>query len=89
MELKQVTKIAKKKENHVKVQKKKIYDDNVMLANCNIVVIFPTYGQFGTLWKLGSDAWFVKLTFSLRVTFYLAKTATEIKISYTAPVLLL
>ena len=45
-----------------------------MLANCDIVVIFPVYSQFGTMWKPDSNVWFVELTFSLRVTFYLIKT---------------
>ena len=33
----------------------KKFDDNVMSANCDvIVIIFPIYGQFGAIWKLDS-----------------------------------
>ena len=27
-------------------------DDNVRSANCDFIVIFPNYGQFGAIWKL-------------------------------------
>ena len=26
-------------------------DDHVMLANCDVIVTFPIYGQFGAVWK--------------------------------------
>ena len=26
-------------------------DDGVMSANCDVIVIFPIYGQFGAIWK--------------------------------------
>ena len=29
----------------------KKFDDDVMLANCDVIVIFPIYGQFGDIWK--------------------------------------
>ena len=29
----------------------KTYDDDVMSANCDIIVIFPIYGQFGAIRK--------------------------------------
>ena len=27
----------------------KKFDDDVMLANCDVIVIFPIYGQFGAI----------------------------------------
>ena len=32
----------------------KKFDDDVMLANCDVIVIFSIYGQFGTIQKLDS-----------------------------------
>ena len=29
----------------------KIFDDDVMSANCDIIAIFPAYGQFGAIRK--------------------------------------
>ena len=29
----------------------KKFDDNLMLENCDVIVIFLIYGQFGTTWK--------------------------------------
>ena len=29
----------------------KKFDDDVMSANCDVIVIFPIYGQFGAIWK--------------------------------------
>ena len=39
-----------------------------MSENCDVIVIFPIYGQFGAIQKS------VKLIFSLIVTFYPTKT---------------
>ena len=33
-------------------QKKKKIDDGVMPANCDVIVIFSVYGQFGAIGKL-------------------------------------
>ena len=30
------------------------FDDDIMLANCDAIVIFPIYGQFGAICKLDS-----------------------------------
>ena len=30
------------------------FDDDVMSENCDVTVIFPTYGQFGAIRKLDS-----------------------------------
>ena len=29
----------------------KKFDDDVMWENCDVIVIFPIYGQFGEIWK--------------------------------------
>ena len=29
----------------------KIFGDDVMLANCNVIVIFLIYGEFGAIWN--------------------------------------
>ena len=44
-----VTKLNKRN----KTMSKKI-DDDVILANCDVIVIFLIYGQFGALWKSDS-----------------------------------
>ena len=44
-----VTKLDKKKKTM-----SKNFDDDVMSANCDVIVIFPLYGQFGAIWKLYS-----------------------------------
>ena len=53
--------------------------DDVMLANCDVIVVFPIYGQFGESRSRIPDAWFVKFTFSLIVIFYLTKTESRTK----------
>ena len=44
-----------------------------MLTNCDAIVIFLIYGQFGAIWKPDSDTLFAKLTLTLEVTFCLPK----------------
>ena len=73
MKLGPVTKL----DNRNKSTSKKFYN-GVMTANCDVIVIFLIYGQFGAIQKLDSG-WSVKLTFSLKVTFYLAKTENRTK----------
>ena len=46
MKLDLVTKLDKRNT----ATSKKLYD-NVMLANCDVTVIFPIYGQSGATWK--------------------------------------
>ena len=29
----------------------KKFDDDVMWENCDVIAIFPIYGQFGEIWK--------------------------------------
>ena len=33
----------------------KNFDDDVMSTNCDVIVIFLIYGQFGAIWKLDSE----------------------------------
>ena len=40
------------KRNKTNVRK---FDDDVMSANYNVIVIFPIYGQFGAIWKPDSE----------------------------------
>ena len=49
MKLGPTTKIDKRSKT---ISKK--FDDEVMLANCDVIVNFPIYGQFGAIWKLDS-----------------------------------
>ena len=49
MKFKQISKLDKRNKNNVK----KI-DDDVMSANCEVIVVFPIYGQFGAIWKTDS-----------------------------------
>ena len=45
----------------------------VILVNCDVIVNFPIYGQFGAIRKP------VNVPFSLIVTFYLTKTESRTK----------
>ena len=44
-----VTKLHKRNKTTLKK-----FDDNIMLGNCDAIIIFPIYGQFGAIWKLDS-----------------------------------
>ena len=57
----------------------KKFDDNVVSANCDVIVIFPIYGHLEQSDSRILDAWSVKLIFSLIVTFILQKLKTELK----------
>ena len=46
MKLEPVTKLVKR--NTAIFLKK---DDDIISANCCVIVIFPIYGQFGAIWK--------------------------------------
>ena len=74
MKLGPLTKLDKRN----KRMSKKI-DDDVMSANCDVIIVFPIYGQFGAIRKPDSERMSVKLTFSLIVTFYLTKTENRTK----------
>ena len=45
MELRPLTKLEKKRQLQIKI------DKNVMLLNCDAIVIFPSPGQFGAFSK--------------------------------------
>ena len=75
MKLGPVTKLDKR--NKATSKKK------AMSANCVVIVIFSIYDQFGAIWKPDSQCKSVKLTFSLAVTFCLAKTENRTKKSPT------
>ena len=47
--------------------------DYVVLANCDVVVIFPVYGKFGAIRKLDSGHMVCIYLFSSTATFYLTK----------------
>ena len=49
MKLGPVTKLDKRSKST-----SKIFDDDVMSANCDAIVIFLIYGKFGAIWKLDS-----------------------------------
>ena len=34
----------------------KVLDDDVMPANCDVIIIFPIYGQFRAIWKPDSGS---------------------------------
>ena len=77
MKLRPITDIDKR--NKVMLKK---FDNDVMAANCDVIVIFPIYDQFrasGNCIPVGES---VKLTFPLRITLYLTKSEnikTELK----------
>ena len=49
MKLGPVTKLYKKNKTT-----SKNFDDDVMSENCDVIVIFSIYGQFGAIWKQDS-----------------------------------
>ena len=78
MKLGRVTKLDKTNTTTLKK-----LEDDAMLANCDVIVIFPIYGQVGAIWKPDSDAWSVKFTFSLIAIFYLTENVNSTKVSLT------
>ena len=78
MKLGPVTKLDKKN----KTTSKEFYND-VISRNCDVIAIFPLYGQFGAIQKPDSGRITVKLMFSLTITFYLTKTENSTKKSPT------
>ena len=65
-----VTKLDKRN----KTKSKKFYDDAIS-GNCDAIVIFLVYGQFGAI-RI-PDVFFVKLKFLLIVNFYVTKTESK------------
>ena len=74
MKLGPVTKLDKRN----KATSKKI-DDDVMSANCDVMALFPIYGQFGDIRRPDSGRIVCKVTFSLIVTFYFTKPKNRAK----------
>ena len=64
-------------------QHQKQIDHNIMSKNCDIIVIFPIYSQFGAIQKPASRHIVCKTYISLTVTFYLTKTENRTKKSPT------
>ena len=61
-----VTKLWHEKQTNVKKT-----NDDVMLANWDVIVIFPIYGQFGAILKPDSRHIICKTYISLTVTFFI------------------
>ena len=59
------------------------FDDSALSPNFDVTVIFSSHGQFGAIWNPYSGGWSVKLTFPLKVTFYLTKSENRTKKSLT------
>ena len=77
MELGSVTKLDKRN----KIPSKKIGDD-VMSENYDAIVIFPTYGQFGAIWKPDCERIVYKTDIFINrliVPFIFQKFKTELK----------
>ena len=64
-------------------------DDDVMSANCDIIIAFPIYGHLeqSEIWV--PDAWLEKLSLSLIVAFYFTKTESRSAKSLTQNLMLL
>ena len=60
----------------------KMFVDDVISKNCEVIVIFPIYGQFGAIRKLDSGRRVCKI-FSLIKSFYLTKTENRTKKTLT------
>ena len=74
MKLGPVTKLHKRKK---KTSKK--FGNDVMSANCDVIVIFSIYDQFGAIQNPDFRRIVCKLTFSSTVTFYLTKSESRTK----------
>ena len=55
MKFRPITKIDKRNKTTLKK-----FDDDVKSANCDVIVIFLIYGQFGAIWKPESGRIFCK-----------------------------
>ena len=68
----------------------KTFDDDVMSENCDVIVIFRIFGQFGGFQRPGIlDTEPAKVMFSVIVTFCNTQTENRTKNSNTALTLLL
>ena len=57
----------------------KKFDDDVMSENCDVIVIFQIFCQFGAVWRPDSGHESAKVMFLVIVTFCLTKLKTELK----------
>ena len=78
MNLGPVTKLDKRN----KTASKK-FDDDVMSENCDVIVIFRSFGQFGAVRRPVPETESTKVMFSVKVTFWLTKTENRTKKSPT------
>ena len=61
MKLGQVTKLYKRNNETSKKS-----DDDVMSENCDVIAIFPIYGQFGAIWNPDSGRIVCKIYISTK-----------------------
>ena len=54
-------------------------DDDVMPANCDVIVIFPIYGQFGAILKLDSGCMDCKIYIFINSNFLFYKNWKQLK----------
>ena len=54
-----------------------------MLTNCDVIVIFPVYNQFGANSEAGLWEYSLKTYISLKIIFYLTQTGNRSKKSLT------
>ena len=73
MTLGPVTKIDKRKKTNSKK-----FDDDIMSEICDVIVVFPIYGQFEAFQKPDSRCTVCK-TYTFKETFYLTKTENKTK----------
>ena len=78
MKLGPVTKLDKRN----KTTSKK-FDVDVMSENCDVIVIFRIFGQFGAVRRPDSGTESAKVMFSVTVTFCFTKTENRTKKSLT------
>ena len=74
MKLGAVTKLDKRN----KVTSKKT-DDSVMSANCDVIIIFPIYDQFGAIQKPDSRRMVCKTYIFIKTFFFFQKKLTSAK----------
>ena len=73
MKLGPVTKFDKRNKTTLKT-----FDDDIMSENCDNIVIFSIYGQFGAVWKTDSRC-IVYNTYLVCKTFILQKLKTKLQ----------
>ena len=78
MKLRLVTKLDKKNKTTSKT-----FDDDVMSKNCDVIVIFRIFSQFGAVRRPVSGTESAKVMFSVIAAFCLTKTENRTKKSLT------